>query len=120
MEFRFVAMAKVAAAKMKFKPFVTSVQSKKCKRHFSGGRQLSRKLRQKDNAPSMLIQKDDELRSCEGTIIINRLAKQARFRGRNMSSTLNGCRVKSQWYNCPCGNSPQHGGYHQAKTGQRL
>ena len=65
----------IAAAKMKFNPFVTSDRSKNCKRHFNApshirrkimSSPLSKELRQKYNVRSMPIRKDDEVQVVRG------------------------------------------------------
>ncbi|ERE79403.1 60S ribosomal protein L26-like protein [Cricetulus griseus] len=65
----------IAAAKMKFNPFVTSDRSKNCKQHINApshmrrkimSSPLSKELRQKYNVLSMLIRKDDEVQVVRG------------------------------------------------------
>ncbi|ERE69430.1 60S ribosomal protein L26-like protein [Cricetulus griseus] len=65
----------IAAAKMKFNPFVTSDRSKNRKRHFNApshirrkimSSPLSKELRQKYNVRSMPIRKDDEVQVVRG------------------------------------------------------
>ncbi|XP_012291872.1 large ribosomal subunit protein uL24-like [Aotus nancymaae] len=66
------AITEVRVAKIKFNPFVTSDQSKNCKRHFNApshirrkimSSPLSKELRQKYNMP---IRKDDEIQVVQG------------------------------------------------------
>jgi large subunit ribosomal protein L26e len=121
-----VAISESAADKMKFNLFVTSDGSKNSKRHFSAPAHIHRKimssplptkLKQNYKVPSMPLESMMVFGFCQGPMEVNyegtmKTSKVAQVYQKNMPSILNRYRGKDQQHSCPCGHSPQQGGYH--------